>query len=68
MRLSMDQGSWAQAIQAPKDPEPVILRMTQKTNTGFTCENPELEFPKAIQYRKSKGGFEATVSNEETEK
>ena len=67
MRLNMDQGYWVLAIQAHEDPEPVIFRMTQKTDTGFTCENPELEFPKSIQYRKSKGGFEATVSNEETE-
>lgn len=67
MRLKKDKDTWDLHIKAPEDPEPVIFRMTMSDSTGFTCENPEMEFPKKIKYWKSDVGFRASVSNEETE-
>ncbi|WP_143542390.1 DUF6265 family protein [Robiginitalea sediminis] len=63
MRLKRTGAAWALHVQAPEDPEPVVFFMTEFGPTGFTCENPELEFPKKIQYWKEEAGLHAAVSN-----
>ena len=67
IRLRKEEDNWVLYIKAPADPEPAVFRMTLKDENGFTCENPEMEFPKKIKYWKSKHGIKAAVSNDELE-
>jgi hypothetical protein len=41
---------------------PVYFRMTEISNTGFICENPEHDFPKKISYQKDGSKLKATTS------
>jgi hypothetical protein len=43
--------------------EPVIFRMTGNDANSFVVENPKNDFPKKIQYRKTKAGMSAVISD-----
>ncbi len=65
MHLRKLDGAWELNIQSPEDPEAVIFRLSDRGNQTFTFENPELEFPKRIHYKREGSEIFATVSNEE---
>lgn len=41
---------------------PTLFKFTEQTETSFTCENPENEFPKKIQYSLENGVLKAMIS------
>ena len=45
--------------------KPTLFQFTQQTKTSFTCENPENEFPKKIQYSIISDTLKAKVSNDD---
>jgi hypothetical protein len=45
----------------PEDKQPVYFAITEITETGFTCENPQHDFPKKIMYRKEGNQLKANV-------
>jgi len=45
--------------------EPTLFKFTEQTETSFTCENPENEFPKKIEYYLESGNLKASVSNDD---
>jgi hypothetical protein len=45
---------------------PTLFKFTEQTETSFTCENPENEFPKKIQYSLENGVLKAVISAGET--
>lgn len=67
MSLEKELEEWVLVIVSPGEKEPVKFRMTSQSDTTFTCENPSMDFPKKISYRKKEGGFMASVSNLEME-
>jgi hypothetical protein len=42
--------------------KPVYFKLTALSNDGFTCENPEHDFPKKITYRRSGNNVKAVIS------
>lgn len=46
----------------PNQP-PVLFRMTEKKEDGWTFANPQHDFPKYIQYQKTQSGFSAIVGD-----
>ncbi len=41
---------------------PTLFKFTEQTETSFTCENPDNEFPKKIQYSLEDGTLKAVIS------
>ena len=41
---------------------PTLFKFTEQTETSFTCENPENEFPKKIQYSLENNQLKAVIS------
>lgn len=46
----------------PVNPEPVSFKVTEISNTGFVCENPQHDFPQKIVYRKTGSTLKASLS------
>jgi len=46
----------------PENQKPVYFKLTEITDSGFVCENPNHDFPKKIVYDVQKGKLKATVS------
>lgn len=46
----------------PENKGPVYFRITEITETSFSCENPEHDFPKKIIYQKDEKKLKATIS------
>jgi hypothetical protein len=67
MQLKKDGDAWKLFIESPEDPEPAVFEVASTEKDKFTCANPELAFPKKIQYWKTENGLKATVSNDELE-
>lgn len=42
--------------------KPVYFKMTELSNDGFTCENPEHDFPKKITYTRNGNNIKAVIS------
>ena len=42
--------------------KPVYFKLTALSNDGFTCENPEHDFPKKITYRRNGNNVKAVIS------
>lgn len=42
--------------------QPVYFKLTAISNNGFTCENPEHDFPKKISYQRSGKNLKAVIS------
>jgi hypothetical protein len=48
----------------PENKQPVYFTITEITDTGFTCENPQHDFPKKIAYWKEGDKLSATISGD----
>jgi hypothetical protein len=46
----------------PENKEPVYFRLTEISDTSFSCENPDHDFPKKIIYQKEGSKLRATIS------
>jgi len=46
----------------PENKEPVYFKLIEISETSFTCENPEHDFPKKITYQKDDKKLKATIS------
>lgn len=46
----------------PENKEPVYFKLTEISETSFTCENPDHDFPKKIVYQKDDKKLKATIS------
>jgi hypothetical protein len=44
--------------------QPVDFKLTEISETAFTCENPEHDFPKKIRYEKNGNSLKATISGD----
>ncbi|WP_315820030.1 hypothetical protein [Paraflavitalea speifideaquila] len=48
----------------PQNKEPVYFKLTAITKDGFTCENPNHDFPKKIDYKLDGNKLRATISGD----
>jgi len=48
----------------PGNSAPVYFKFTELTTTGFTCENPEHDFPKKISYQVNGNTLKAQISGD----
>ena len=67
MELIATDGNWNLVVKSPEEKESTIFKMTHKSDSEFTCENHEIEFPNKIKYWKNGDHFNASVSNAKME-
>ena len=64
LRIFKKDSSWVfEVTGVNEDPTPFIL--TESDSASFIAENPENEFPKLIEYSKTKEGLHAEVKSDE---
>ncbi len=62
--LYKPDSTWALEVSGVNQ-ETTVFRLTEFTESSFTCENPENEFPNKIEYSINKDTLHAQVSNEQ---
>jgi len=67
IRLEKKSKNWSLIIQSPEETEATIFRITKFTDTSFTCENKEIDFPNKIEYWKNGEKLNAKVSGVDME-
>ncbi len=60
--LSYKDTVWSYNVNASGNTDPVSFVFTNQTDTSFTCENAQNEFPKKISYRISGDQLKANIS------
>lgn len=63
MRIIERENNLYYVADVKENPEPVHFRFIKITETGFTCENPEHDFPKKIEYRLDGLKLAVTISD-----
>ena len=48
----------------PENQKPVYFKLTEISDTGFVCENPEHDFPKKISYQRDGKKLKAQISGD----
>lgn len=61
--VSRDKKLYLEVVGVNEDP--TLFQFTSQTNTSFTCENKENEFPKKITYYIENDSLKAIVSNDD---
>jgi len=68
MTIIEKDGKWklvVSVIGKGEDTSATIFEMIEKTNTSFTCENKEIDFPNLIHYETDGKIIKAEISNSE---
>lgn len=65
MVLEETNGKWSLQVTNPEHKESVSFEMIAQTDTSFSVQNLENEFPKIIKYWKGKNTLYAEISNTE---
>ena len=67
MRFEYADSTWVMEIVTPGNDDMVPFTLSGYSTDAFTVENPNHDFPKAINYVKTENGMKALVSGEEME-
>lgn len=62
VRLSPIDGVWFFQVSMPKSNQSTNFKVTEQTTSSFTCENPQNEFPKIIDYSMKGNHLYAEIS------
>ncbi len=62
IRLSYIGDTLFLIVSTPQHKDAVQFKITSQDEYSFTAENPDNDFPKKIEYRKSDQGLKATIS------
>lgn len=62
IKILWKNGELHYVADVPENQQPVYFKLTTVTDTGFVCENPEHDFPKAISYQREGTKLKATIS------
>lgn len=65
IRLIKANGKWNLTVRTPDETKATIFKMIDHTESEFTCENKEIDFPNKIRYWKNGNKINASVSNAE---
>ena len=64
LKLVIKDNTIYYVADVPGNKQPVYFRLTAITKDGFTCENPDHDFPKKIVYRLEGDKLKATISGD----
>ena len=59
LHLQTDQGNIYYIPEVAHNATPIYFKISEYSNTGFTAENPNHDFPKKINYQKTEKGMES---------
>lgn len=62
IKLFIKDGNIYYVADVPENKEPVYFKLTEISETGFTCENPQHDFPKKIKYELEGNQLKAIIS------
>ncbi len=62
LKIEIRDNSIYYVSDVPENPKPVSFALTEITESGFVCENPQHDFPKKISYQLSGESLKATIS------
>ena len=62
LKLVIKDGFIYYVADVPENKQPVYFKMTEITSNGFTCENPEHDFPEKINYHLDGSKLSAVIS------
>ena len=62
LRILIREDNLYYVADVPENQQPVYFKLTEITNAGFVCENPDHDFPKKIAYQMERGVLTATIS------
>ena len=62
LQLVTKDGNIYYVADVPENKGAVCFKFTAISNDGFTCENPEHDFPKMISYKKEGNTIRAVIS------
>ncbi len=62
LALKMTNNELVYEVILKNSTKPVNFKITQLDKNGFKAENPENDFPKVIEYKKTDVGMTATIS------
>ena len=64
LRIEIRQENIYYIPEVAHNAAPVLFKIQECSNTGFTAENPDHDFPKKIAYQKTGNGMKATISGD----
>jgi len=67
IQLIHTHGKWNLTVKVPEEKEAIVFKMIHQSESEFTCENTEIDFPNTIKYWKNGDRINASVSNAEIE-
>jgi len=67
IQLIHAHGKWNLTVKVPEEKEAIVFKMIHQSESEFTCENTEIDFPNTIKYWKNGDRINASVSNAEIE-
>ena len=62
LRIIIKDDNLYYVVDAQENEKPVYFKLTQITDVGFVCENPEHDFPKKITYQLNGNKLNAKIS------
>jgi len=62
LKLVVKDNNIYYVADVPENKQPVYFRLTEITDQGFVCENPDHDFPKKIAYALDGDKLKATIS------
>jgi hypothetical protein len=64
LRIIIKDNSIVYVADVPENQKPVYFKLTEITESGFVCENPEHDFPKKISYQLEGNKLKAQISGD----
>lgn len=64
LSLIKKDDNWNFEVLQQDSKTPTVFKVTKIEMAGFTCENPDNEFPKKIRYSKVEKGINAVISGD----
>ncbi|HEV8284256.1 MAG TPA: DUF6265 family protein [Chitinophagaceae bacterium] len=64
LKLIIKDNTIYYVADVPENKQPVFFKLTEISENGFVCENPEHDFPKKISYQKEGNKLKATISGD----
>jgi len=64
LKLVKTEEQWNYIVKLQDAKTPTVFKVTKIQMAGFTCENPDNEFPKKIRYTKVEKGLNAVTSGD----
>ncbi len=64
LRITIKDEHIVYVADVPENQKPVYFKLTEISDTGFVCENPEHDFPKKISYQLDGKKLKAQISGD----